>query len=244
MSELPQAGMPNDQAPPPEEAAEAGQAAPTERKVNQVSWWRYLLLMPVAWGVRLWTATLRFEMTEQEQAVLSNSETPIILCLWHNRLFLVAEIQRRYRTKRPLVALVSASRDGAWLAAFFKLLNIDAVRGSSSWRGMQALREMLAAREAGADVGLTPDGPRGPCYELKPGVILLARLTHAPILYYSARFHQAKRFASWDRFYLPWPFSTVTLRVRRLPDYASLGADGEGAARELRRLMMEITEDV
>jgi len=74
-------------------------------------------------------------------------------------------------------------------------------------------------------------------------VILLARLTHAPLLCYSARFHRAKRLGSWDKLYLPRPFSTVELSVRLLPDYASLGADGEGAARELRRVMLEITED-
>jgi len=231
--------MPDDDIP----AKDGTEAAPPKREVIRVSWWRYLLLLPLSWVVRAWTASLRFEITEHEQALLSYSEKPVILALWHNRLFIVAEVQRRYRQNRRLVALVSASKDGAWLEAFFKQMKIDTVRGSSSFRGMQALREMMAARQTGADIGITPDGPRGPCYEMKPGIILLARLTHAPILYYSARFHTAKRFKSWDRFYLPRPFSTVTLSVRMLPDYANLGADGEGAARELRRLMMEITED-
>jgi lysophospholipid acyltransferase (LPLAT)-like uncharacterized protein len=244
MSDLPKAGLRDDELPLPEEAAEA---PPPVRQVNEMKSWRYLLLKPVAWVaalvLRAWTATLRFEITEHEQALLSYTEKPVIQVTWHNRLFIVGEIQRRYRPKQRLVALVSASKDGAWLTALFKQLNIDTVRGSSSWRGMQALREMLAARETGADVGITPDGPRGPCYEVKPGVILLARLTHAPILYYSARFHQARRLQSWDRFYLPRPFSTVELSVKLLPDYANLGADGEGAARELRRRILEITDD-
>ncbi len=216
---------------------------PPKRRVNEVSWWRYALLLPVAWVVRLWAATLRFDITEQEQAWLSYREQPIILATWHNRLFIVGEVQRRYRKGQRLVALISASRDGAWLAAFFKLLNIDCVRGSSSWRGMQALRELLAARETGADVGITPDGPRGPCYEVKPGMLLLARLSHAPMILYSARFQSARRLHSWDRFYLPRPFSTVQINVRFLSSYATLGADGETAVRELRRRMMEITED-
>ncbi len=239
MSDLPKADMTDEDLPSPD----AAEAPPTTRQVNQVSRWRMLLLLPLAWVFRAWTGSLRFEITEQEQALLSFSEKPVIQVAWHNRLLLVGEIQRRYRPQQRLVAMVSASKDGAWLAAFFKLLNIDAVRGSSSWRGMQALRELLAAREAGADMGITPDGPRGPCYEVKPGVILLARLTHAPLLCYSARFHRAKRLGSWDKLYLPRPFSTVELSVRLLPDYASLGADGEGAARELRRVMLEITED-
>jgi lysophospholipid acyltransferase (LPLAT)-like uncharacterized protein len=218
-------------------------APPPKRRVNEVSWWRYALLWPVAWVVRGWAATLRFDITEQEQAWLSYREQPIILATWHNRLFIVGEVQRRYRKGQRLVALISASRDGAWLAAFFKLLNIDCVRGSSSWRGMQALRELLAARESGADVGITPDGPRGPCYEVKPGMLLLARLSHAPMILYSAQFKSARRLRSWDRFYLPWPFSTVQINVRFLSSYAILSADGETAVRELRRRMMEITED-
>jgi len=238
MSELPT--TPNHDESP-EGAAEA--PPPPARTVQKVSWWRYAVLWPLAMVMKLWSMTLRFEITEQEQAILSYKEKPIILLLWHNRLFLAAEIQRRYRPGTRMVALVSASKDGAWLAAFFKLMNIDAVRGSSSWRGMQALRELLAAREEGADVGITPDGPRGPCYEMKPGAILLARLTRAPIIYYSGRFHAAKRFKSWDGFYLPRPFSTVEINARMLPDYSGLGADGEEAARELRRQLLEITDD-
>jgi len=221
----------------------AAEEATPKRSVNEVSWWRYVLLLPFSWVVRAWAATLRFEITEQEQALLSHREQPIILATWHNRLFIVGEVQRRYRRGQRLVALISASKDGAWLAAFFKLLKIDCVRGSSSWRGMQAVREMLAARQTGADMGITPDGPRGPMYDLKPGMLLLARLSHAPMVLYSARFQNAWRLRSWDKFYLPRPFSTVEINVRLVPGYASLNADGETAVRELRRQMLEITED-
>jgi lysophospholipid acyltransferase (LPLAT)-like uncharacterized protein len=241
MSETTQPPVPKDEAMTPEEAGVP--PPPPKRSVNQVSWWRYLVLLPVSWVMRLWAATLRFEITEQEQALLGFHAQPIILATWHNRLFIVGEVQRRYRKGRRLVALISASKDGAWLAAIFKLLKIDCVRGSSSWRGMQAMRELLAARQEGADVGITPDGPRGPCYDMKPGVILLARISHAPIILYAAKFHSAWRMRSWDKFYLPRPFSTVTINVRFLPNYACLDADGETAVRELRKQMLEITDD-
>ncbi len=239
MSDLPDSSLPEPAAPAPDPADEA----PPTRRVNEVSWWRYLLLFPLALVVRAWAATLRFEITEHEQTLLGYDQKPIILAVWHNRLFIVPEVQRRYRKHRKMVALISPSKDGAWLAAIFKLVKISCVRGSSSWRGMQALREMLAARQEGADVGITPDGPRGPCYDLKPGVVLVARLSHAPVIMYSAKFHSAWRLNSWDKFYLPRPFSTVEINVRFLPSYASLGADGEQAVRELKRQMMEITDD-
>lgn len=226
--------------PSPEEMADA---SPPRRSVQQISWWRYLLLLPVSWLVRAWCATLRFEISEQEQTLLSYRAQPIILATWHNRLFIASEVCRRYRRQQRLVALVSASKDGAWLTAIFKLMGIEAARGSSSWRGMQALREMLAARQTGADIGITPDGPRGPCYDLKPGVVLLARLSHAPMILYCGRFRSAWRLRSWDQFYIPKPFSIVEINVHFLPSYASLDADGEAAVRELRRQMMAITFD-
>jgi lysophospholipid acyltransferase (LPLAT)-like uncharacterized protein len=65
------------------------------------------------------------------------------------------------------------------------------------------------------------------------------------LLLISARFPTAKRLKSWDGFYVPRPFSTVEIRTRLLPGYASLdtGNDDEAAARELQRQMMEITAD-
>jgi hypothetical protein len=230
--------MPEVDSPPAAENPAGG------RKVREVSLWRYWWLWPLAWLVRIWCATLRFRVSDEEREMARSCAAPVVTVIWHNRLFIGREIGRRFRPGRPMVALVSASRDGAWLTAFFRLTGWDTVRGSSSWRGMQATRELLRRMEAGADLGITPDGPRGPCYDMKSGVLLLARLSRAPILLYSARFHSAWRMRSWDGFYVPKPFSVVEIRIRLLPGYAVLGGeDSESATRELRRRLMEITLD-
>jgi hypothetical protein len=200
-------------------------------------------MLPLYLLTRIWGATLRFRTTPEEKAWLSQ-RTQVITVIWHNRLFLTGELYRRYRPGRRMVGLVSASRDGAWLAAFFRLAGIVTVRGSSSWRGTQAVRELLAEMQAGADIAITPDGPRGPCYEIKPGTLLVARRVPAPLLLISAHFPSAWRLRSWDGFYLPKPFSVVEIHAQLLPDYASLGAgDDQPAAAELRRRLMEITTD-
>ena len=56
------------------------------------------------------------------------------------------------------------------------------------------------------DVGIAPDGPRGPRRRIKPGLLTVARLTGLPIvpLGFSAR--PARRLASWDRTLVPYPF--------------------------------------
>ena len=70
---------------------------------------------------------------------------------------------------------------------------------------------------AGHDIGITPDGPRGPMYEVKPGALVVTRRTNSPMLLIGAEFMWAKRLRSWDRIYIPWPFSRVVMRCTILP---------------------------
>ncbi|MFM8335212.1 MAG: lysophospholipid acyltransferase family protein, partial [Opitutaceae bacterium] len=108
--------------------------------------------------------------------------------------------------------LTSASKDGEVLAETCRHFTMEAARGSSSRRGAQALRECLTYIKKGRDVCITPDGPRGPCYEFKPGAIIVARRTRAPMLLVGAEFTSSWRLKSWDRFHLPKPFSRVRMR--------------------------------
>ena len=49
--------------------------------------------------------------------------------------------------------------------------------------------------------------------ELKGGGVILARKTGAGTILVGLRFTNAWRLASWDRFYLPLPFSRIQLRA-------------------------------
>jgi lysophospholipid acyltransferase (LPLAT)-like uncharacterized protein len=156
--------------------------------------------------------SLRFEVSADDLRNVSKRDEPVTFVVWHNRLFLTPEIFRRYRGGRPLVALISASGDGAWLTAFFSLVGMRAARGSSSRLGREAATALVEAQRAGYDIGITPDGPRGPCYEMKPGVVIVPRRTASPLLLIGGEFSSAWQLKSWDRFYLPKPFSRVRLR--------------------------------
>ena len=184
--------------------------------VHIIKNWRLALLWPLSLIVRIWAASLRFEMNQATRELLKDTEKPKIFLFWHNRLFLAAEIHRRFRSKqRSVFGLVSASKDGAWLAAFFALVGIGTVRGSTSKRSAQAMRDLLEKLKTGGDIAITPDGPRGPCYDFKPGGLLLARKANVPLLLASTKFYSAWRFKkSWDGFYLPKPFSKVTVSAR------------------------------
>lgn len=176
-----------------------------------------MLLWPLGVMIRLWGLTLRFELTPEDLRAYKKCDVPVAMVLWHNRLFLAAEIVRRFRAGRIPYALVSASRDGAWLSAFFGLAGLRTVRGSSSRLGREAATALVDVLKRGDDVGITPDGPRGPCYEVKPGAIIVARRARAPILVIGGEFRSAWRLRSWDRFYIPKPFSRVRMRCEVIP---------------------------
>jgi lysophospholipid acyltransferase (LPLAT)-like uncharacterized protein len=181
--------------------------------------------------------TLRFDMTEEDVRNCSKDDEPVAFVLWHNRLFITTEVHRRFRSHRPLYALISASKDGALLTAFFEMVSgMKAVRGSSSNFGREAVTALVEVQRAGHDIGITPDGPRGPCYELKAGAVIIPRRSGAPILLLGAEFESAWRTKSWDRFYLPRPFSRVRVHCE-LVENKQLANRDEATAKLQSRLL-------
>ncbi len=185
--------------------------------------------------------SLRFDLTDEDRRNYMKNDVPVAIVLWHNRLFLSAEIVRRFRVGRPAYALVSASQDGAWLTAFFSLAGLRTVRGSSSRLGREAANALVDTLRAGHDIGVTPDGPRGPCYEVKPGAVIVARRTRAPLLLVGAEFDSAWQLRSWDRFYVPKPFSRVRMRCEIVPVEAL--ADRDAAVAQLQQRLLALNPD-
>jgi lysophospholipid acyltransferase (LPLAT)-like uncharacterized protein len=174
---------------------------------------------------------------------------PVIFCLWHNRLSLaIASYDDFVRAKWPstgMSALISASKDGAFLTAFVEKFGVKVVRGSSSRRGPQALLEATSWMEKKYNITITPDGPRGPCYKVQPGIIHLAHVTGAPIIPISNHIHKKITVNSWDRFQIPLPFSRCDLRFGA-PLYIAreaTDADLERARQQLEKAMQDLTTD-
>lgn len=186
--------------------------------------------------------SLRFEMKPEDVRNCSKDDVPVAFVLWHNRLFITSEIHRRFRPHRPLYALISASKDGALLTAFFSMVEgMQAVRGSSSNFGREAASALVDMLRDGNDIGITPDGPRGPCYDMKAGAVIVPRRTRTPILLLGGEFESAWQLKSWDRFYLPKPFSRVRVRCELIePDQL---ADRDAAVSHIRERLLAINPD-
>ncbi len=160
--------------------------------------------------MRLLARTLRYRVNGGRGPAVLPDE-PVIFALWHNRLCLCMKVYEGFvRTDRQgdhLAALISASKDGALLATVLRNFGVEAVRGSSSRRGPQAMLELASWAGRGYDLAVTPDGPRGPCYVVQEGVIALAQVTGLPIVPYSCQLDWKFQVKSWDRFQIPLPFS-------------------------------------
>lgn len=185
--------------------------------------------------VRPLLATLRFRIHDQA-GVLGRVEPQVIWAFWHNRIFVVPLMFGRYFQPRRGAALTSASKDGEILAAFLQRFSVRPIRGSSSRRGAVALLEMRRLFAEGYDLGITPDGPRGPRYRLNPGIITLAQTTGAPVLPMHIAYSRAWQLGSWDGFLIPKPFARVDITLAPLH---RVEATEEDEAFEVERARLE-----
>ena len=201
----------------------------------------------VGWLLRLYGVTLRIKVVDRCGLTdPTNHKNPLLWCLWHNRIAGTLMARRRIFGWRKGAVLTSASHDGAALAAVAKVMGLESIRGSSSRRGSAALREMVRAVGCGLDICVTPDGPRGPRYQLSPGLIKLAQVTRSPVMAVHIHFGSAFRLKTWDRFVLPLPFSKLTIIFDELLDVPRQMDDDAFEAKriEVENLMRSGADDL
>ena len=131
---------------------------------------------------RLLILTLRVKMDDKTRAFFAQQPRRSLCLIWHNRLALALSAFIRVGKGIPLTGLVSASGDGAVLAEVMHAFGIRTVRGSSSRRAVEAAKELLTEMAAGRNAVITPDGPRGPLYQVKEGTAEIGR-AHAQAVY-------------------------------------------------------------
>ena len=182
------------------------------REFRQIKKWPGWIYWFPALLLRLYYRLLFRHRIVDPHRMLDGHARGVIGLTWHNRLLCFPPAFPA-SVRRTCSAVISASRDGQYVADFVSRFGIDALRGSSSRGGLIAQRGAVAAIRQGKNVIFTPDGPRGPKYRIKPGPIQLASLTGAaiyPVMLNSSRHWQCR---SWDNFQIPKPFSTITLVI-------------------------------
>ena len=136
-----------------------------------------------------------------------------ILAFWHNRLLLLPFVYRYRMHLKNLVAMVSRSRDGEFVANFLDRFGFTTIRGSSSKGGGQTFTQAVRMARKGYDIAITPDGPRGPRYQVQPGIIKLAQMTSLPIVPVAYQASIRWELNSWDGFIIPAPCARLVLEL-------------------------------
>ena len=190
---------------------------------------------------RLFTLTIRRKYLNRE-ALLSIKENnqPYILSVWHACVLWAPFFHR----KHGIQAMVSPSRDGELIARVVEWSGNHSVRGSSRQGGARALRELLRLLRHGHPACIVPDGPLGPAFELKPGILALAQSTGVAIIpfHYEANSQWVARSA-WDKHRIPRPFSTVYLSYGE-PIYLEKSLSDEEFARAGERIQEAMMENM
>lgn len=188
----------------------------------------------VAQYIRVVFATGRWSVKGIEPpSRLVDAGKPLIGCFWHGRMLMMPKI---WRFAPPLHMLISNHRDGRLIARAVEQLGIRTITGSSSRGGAAALRVMNDTLRNGGYVAVTPDGPRGPRMHASPGIVMIAKLSGAPVFPVGWSCSRAITLSSWDRFLLALPFGRGIFIVG---EPITVPSDADEAALESYRYLIE-----
>lgn len=159
-------------------------------------------------AITLLCRTLSFNIRNHEKIKeYQDKNKNYILAFWHGTMLAPWYVHR----DKNFAALVSKSKDGALLERVLKPWNYSVVRGSSHTGGSIALGILIDFAKNEKSVAITPDGPRGPAYKMKPGAVVTAKRSGIPLILLGVGYNRKRELRSWDKFQIPKAFSKVNL---------------------------------
>ncbi len=195
-------------------SASASQPNKTSGLPSFTLWQRFLLWL-ITWAgvivIRLIAPTMKLAISFEDGAPPALDTKPLILAFWHSCIFPAIYAWRNLQIR----VMSSDSFDGEYTGRIIRKFGFVKVRGSSSKGAVRALLGMRRVIEEGATVAFTIDGPRGPRYVAKPGPVVLARATGAPMVAFHIALDKPWVLNTWDKSMIPKPFSRALLRVSR-----------------------------
>ncbi len=221
-------------------------SSPRRKKPGRFRAWLLRALTSVApffisGALRLLARTVRIRYVDADELFARwQRGEQLIVAFWHNRVVMMPIAHR----SRKVCIMSSQSRDGEIATRALARWGIRSVRGSATRGGAGSFLQMVRAYRDGYDLAVVPDGPRGPRYVVKPGIIHLARATGAPIFPVSYAATRRCQLRSWDRLIIPLPFARVAYVAGEpllVPRHAS-DADVETLRRELEARLNRITD--
>jgi lysophospholipid acyltransferase (LPLAT)-like uncharacterized protein len=207
---------------------------------SEVFPWRARAVLLLGRGVlQVLARTWRFRIVNA-QAIddLRTAKQNFIFSLWHGQLLPLLWHHR----DEGVVLLISEHRDGELVARAAQSLGYALVRGSTTRGADRALISIIRELQAGREVAITPDGPKGPAGKYAPGALIAAQRSGSVILPIVAVADRAWRLNSWDRFMIPKPFARITVAYGKPTKV--LAATPRAAAEESPRFEALMSETI
>lgn len=171
---------------------------------------RGLILGFIIWVIyRTLSMTWKVHIIEPDSMkTMMKEKKPFILAHFHGDELALISLASRYK----IATMTSTSKDGEMMNTVLHLLGAKTSRGSATRGGVSALKGLLKFCKEGSNCSMAVDGPKGPIYEVKPGVFEIARLMKAPVFAGAVGCDRAWHFPkSWNKTYLPKPFAQLTV---------------------------------
>jgi len=152
----------------------------------------------------------------------SIGDKPIIMACWHGELLMIPYAYTTFRKTPHVKLLISEHFDGNLIAKTLNFFKFDTIRGSSTRGGAKALIQSIKELKNGYDLGITPDGPKGPRHEVSNGIIVMAQKAKANIVLVEIKPSSYWQLGSWDKFVIPKPFGTISYYISDLIDISDM----------------------
>ena len=158
-----------------------------------------------------------------------STDATIFAC-WHGELLMLPYLYKHYRKKPHAKVLISPHFDGELISRTIKYFGLGTLAGSTDKSAARVLIQAIKTIKEGYDIGITPDGPKGPRHEVADGIIVMAQKTGAKIVLVEIKPTKFWQLNSWDRFVIPKPFGEIHFYVSEELDITGLELE---EAREL-----------
>ena len=145
-------------------------------------------------------------------------EKQFIMACWHGELLMIPYAYTRYRKNPHVKLVISEHFDGDLIARTLSFFGFETIRGSSTRGGAKALIQSIKEIKNGYDLGITPDGPKGPRHEVQDGIVIMAQKTKVKIALVEIKPTRYWQLKSWDKFVIPKPFGTIRYYISDLID--------------------------
>jgi len=148
-----------------------------------------------------------------------------IMACWHGELLMIPYAYTHYKKTPKVKLVISEHFDGNLIAKTLNKFGFETIRGSSTRGGIKALIESIKSLKDGYDLGITPDGPKGPRHEVHDGIVLMAQKAKVKIVLVEIKPTSYWQISSWDKFIIPKPFGVINYYISDFIDVADMDID-------------------